>query len=606
MEIEAKFAVSEDLAVPDLSQIAHVHAVEQPQIFELSAVYYDTEDLALTQAKVTLRRRTGGKDAGWHVKLPAAKGRMELHAPLTPAIDGSYTPPEEILRPVKVLTRNRHLVPIAQVDNQRHDINLLDATGTIVAEFSDDHVTAWSLLPGGERTTWREWEVELGPDYTEGGAHSDQGDAVFTSAIRHLITHGATVSKSPSKLVAALGSSADSYLDPAHLADVDEDSPLHAVLVAVTRGRDRIVQLDPAVRRDDVDSVHQMRVATRALRSHLQTFDGIITGQKVKEVKRELKAMAGLLGIARDAEVVEQRFTNLLDSLPAELVTDEMNMRLVVSQRETYQTAHAEIVAYLDSDRYFALLRNLDDIIAHPEDSPEPAAAATSADATPDTAAQGTDSTPSSGAASQSSDPVDSVGEIVLAHHLHRAFDCLLEAHHTAEREWTNPTLSLAQREANYHAVRKAAKKLRYSAEAVGAATDLKTGKLYDACKQMQTVLGDFQDAVTSREVITEKAAAARAAGEDTFGFGVAYHVEMVASLDALSQYEDAIKHIHKAYAKLKKSVDKREKELRSQARRAESYSEAPQSSSAASSASAAFVRSAAISSADRASSSES
>ena len=37
---------------------------------KLEADYYDTSDLRLVRAGVTLRRRHGGGDAGWHLKLP--------------------------------------------------------------------------------------------------------------------------------------------------------------------------------------------------------------------------------------------------------------------------------------------------------------------------------------------------------------------------------------------------------------------------------------------------------------------------------------------------------------------------------------------------------
>jgi hypothetical protein len=35
----------------------------------LEAVYYDAPDLRQLFEGVTLRRRTGGEDAGWHLKL---------------------------------------------------------------------------------------------------------------------------------------------------------------------------------------------------------------------------------------------------------------------------------------------------------------------------------------------------------------------------------------------------------------------------------------------------------------------------------------------------------------------------------------------------------
>lgn len=48
-----------------------VAAVSQQAEQLLDAVYYGTADLRLTAVGITLRRRTGGEDAGWHLKLPA-------------------------------------------------------------------------------------------------------------------------------------------------------------------------------------------------------------------------------------------------------------------------------------------------------------------------------------------------------------------------------------------------------------------------------------------------------------------------------------------------------------------------------------------------------
>src|SRR5512144_1290328 len=53
-----------------------------PAEFVLSAVYYDTEDLRLARAGITLRRRSGGSDDGWHLKLPAGRdARDEVRLP---------------------------------------------------------------------------------------------------------------------------------------------------------------------------------------------------------------------------------------------------------------------------------------------------------------------------------------------------------------------------------------------------------------------------------------------------------------------------------------------------------------------------------------------
>ena len=71
-EVESTFDVSSSADVPDLTLGGELDARAE-HVHRLSATYYDAEDLRLTRAKITVRRRTGGKDDGWHVKLPAVE-----------------------------------------------------------------------------------------------------------------------------------------------------------------------------------------------------------------------------------------------------------------------------------------------------------------------------------------------------------------------------------------------------------------------------------------------------------------------------------------------------------------------------------------------------
>ena len=83
LEIERKFDVDTDFARPDFGAVPGVTAAD-PVIHHLSATYFDTPDQRLLTAKVTLRRRTGGADEGWHMKLPmSADTRRELREPLS-------------------------------------------------------------------------------------------------------------------------------------------------------------------------------------------------------------------------------------------------------------------------------------------------------------------------------------------------------------------------------------------------------------------------------------------------------------------------------------------------------------------------------------------
>ena len=144
-----------------------------------------------------------------------------------------------------------------------------------------------------------------------------------------------------------------------------------------------------------------------------------------------------------------------------------------------------------------------------------------------------------------------------MALHLNEAYDKLVKRHKKAVKNWDNSELSLHEREEYFHDMRKAAKKLRYAAEAAGSATNLKTKNLYKACKQMQSVLGDFQDSVTSRDKLIELAETARRRGEDTFGYGLLYQRERAIGLEALDAYAESFKAIKAAFKPLRKKLRK-------------------------------------------------
>ena len=72
-EVEDKYDLDESCVLPDFNTLRGVGSVSTADQ-ELAATYFDTTDLALATAGVTLRRRTGGEDAGWHLKLPMSDG----------------------------------------------------------------------------------------------------------------------------------------------------------------------------------------------------------------------------------------------------------------------------------------------------------------------------------------------------------------------------------------------------------------------------------------------------------------------------------------------------------------------------------------------------
>lgn len=159
LEIEQKFDVEAGFSRPDFGRLDGVSAAA-PVLHHLSATYYDTADQRLAASKITLRRRTGGTDAGWHLKLPAAEegGRREIHAPLEAS---EREVPRELAERVAEVTGGASLTPVARLDTERTVVTLRRTDGRVAAEVADDEVSAQRLPAAGEPQRWREVEVEV-------------------------------------------------------------------------------------------------------------------------------------------------------------------------------------------------------------------------------------------------------------------------------------------------------------------------------------------------------------------------------------------------------------------------------------------------------------
>ena len=166
IETERKYEAEAGFALPDLAGLDEVAAVTGPQTYRLRAIYFDTTDFRLAAAKITLRRRTGGTDAGWHLKLPAgADSRREVHAPLG---RGASSVPARLAEMVTGWTGGQPLRPIARLATTRRLRRLAGRDGEVLAEVADDLVVGSLPAPGGvgmpewrEASRWREIEIEL-------------------------------------------------------------------------------------------------------------------------------------------------------------------------------------------------------------------------------------------------------------------------------------------------------------------------------------------------------------------------------------------------------------------------------------------------------------
>jgi inorganic triphosphatase YgiF len=198
LEIEQKYDAEAGFVLPDLGGLPGSAAAAAPKRYHLSATYFDTEDFSLIENKVTLRRRTGGHDEGWHLKLPVRQGtRQEMQAPLG---EGGPDPvPARLAAEVEDITAGRPLRPIANLDTERTVVTLTGPAGEPLAEVADDLVRARRLdQPGAEPLAWREIEVEA---LSEGPGVP----ALLEAAGTVLREAGARPSSSASKLSRLLG-----------------------------------------------------------------------------------------------------------------------------------------------------------------------------------------------------------------------------------------------------------------------------------------------------------------------------------------------------------------------------------------------------------------
>jgi inorganic triphosphatase YgiF len=199
IETERKYDVPADFVLPDLAG-PRTGEMSLPEMLDLTATYFDTADLRLAKAHITLRRRTGGTDAGWHIKLPVSGDtRRELHFPLG---EPTATVPGEIAAEVAQWTEGEELAPVALLRTERTVRRLVGPAGDVLAEVADDRVTGSRPDPVDrarwqQTDAWREVEVELVCGTRD----------VLDAATARLTEAGARPSPSASKLARVLGTS---------------------------------------------------------------------------------------------------------------------------------------------------------------------------------------------------------------------------------------------------------------------------------------------------------------------------------------------------------------------------------------------------------------
>jgi CHAD domain-containing protein len=451
-ERELKLSVSASFVMPGLEGLHDGVALVPWAPEDVWTVYFDTEDLRLARWGVSMRHRLG---QGWTVKLsPEVEDDVLVRPELTFPASGKR-PPAAAVDLVRAFTRGEELAPRATLRTTRRRTELRDSGGILLADVFEDDV---AVHDEAHANGFREVEVEVG---------ASTPPELLRSLVERLSAAGATTAEPMPKYERALGPRGHGR--ELELPELKADATVGDVVCrALSASVTRLVVHDPIVRLDtDPEGVHQARVATRRLRSDLRTFRSVVDAEATARLRQELRWIASLLGVVRDGDVLLERIRLSAARLPEE---QGRGAAEVLSTLERHRdVAHAQLLTALRERRYLELL---DRLVAEA-------------------------STPS--LLSEAERPA----HLVLPGLVQRPWRSLERA---ARRLGKKPS------DAELHGLRIRTKRVRYAAEAAAPLLGEDAAAFARTAADLQTVLGDLNDAVVARAWLRDWAKGERTA----------------------------------------------------------------------------------------------
>lgn len=445
IEREVKLSAWPGFRLPDLDGVAEGARTRRRETVDLDATYFDTADLRLGRRGITLRHRRRGARETWTLKLPVESTDPDILA--RAEIDLAGPPgdvPAELALLVAAEVRTASLVKVARLMTVRRRTLVLGPDDQPLAEIDDDEV---SVMDGGRvAARFRELEVEIAPD---------ADDEVARRVVDRLLAAGAEPAGGLPKVARAVG---PRFLHPAEAAPSDlpaDPTAGEVVTRALRTGATRLIEHHPAaVTGVDPEGVHQMRVGARRLRSDLRTFRPLLDREVTDPVRDELRWLGDVLGAVRDPDVLGEHVRAVAATALGptdEAALDAIVGRLAASRDAAVVTLHDA----LGSDRYRRLL---DQVVALAEAPPLRAGAA---------------------------DPAADVAPALVA------------------KPWRDlrkqvEALGDDPEDEALHEVRKGAKQVRYSTEAVAPVVGRPARKAAKGVRRVQDDLGDHQDTVVA------------------------------------------------------------------------------------------------------------
>jgi inorganic triphosphatase YgiF len=353
MEVEAKFAITEKLDSKSLDNLdLRPYSLRPAGVEDHVDTLLDTPDRRITTQMHALRIRAANSALTLTLKGPNS-GQGEIHmrqeweAPLTPPLRlDPKSWPDPIASRVVELAGTEALTSLFHVAVERR-LWTVRRGGRAIGELALD---TGVILAAGRREPIYELELEL----KGSGARVDL-DALRDRLSAQLPLAPETRSKLQRGLALLLHArwTLDGYTPLAALARHYVRQKCHAM-----RKAERHVRKE-----GDTDAIHDMRVATRRIRSVLLELEdmGAFQSRELRALRKRLRGVARSLGAVRDLDIILERITKELPQGGDRLngAADEAIVDAIHTLQRRRQEAYAVARHEIERSKYARLLERL-------------------------------------------------------------------------------------------------------------------------------------------------------------------------------------------------------------------------------------------------------